>query len=44
MLAYGNLPSAPSFIFCILVLALSKGKEKKAAKNPEAALALSNEN
>lgn len=40
MLPYSNLPSGPFFIFCILVLALSKGKEKNEAKNPETPLAL----
>ena len=40
MLAYGNLPSAPFFIFCILVFALSNGSEKNDAKNPATALAL----
>lgn len=44
ILAYSNLPSGPFFIFCILVLALSKGKEKKDAKNPETALALYRKN
>ena len=40
MFEYGYLPSLPFFIFCILVLALSKGNEMKAAKKPAIALAL----
>ena len=34
------IPSAPTYIFCIFVFALSKGNEKAAAKNPATAEAL----
>ena len=40
MLAYGNLPSGPTFIFCILVLALSNGNASTEDTKPETALAL----
>ena len=40
MLEYGNFPVESFFIFYIFVLALSKGKEKNALKNPAPAEAL----
>mmetsp|Transcript_6431 Transcript_6431/g.15964 ORF Transcript_6431/g.15964 Transcript_6431/m.15964 type:complete len:205 (+) Transcript_6431:370-984(+) len=36
---YGILPAASGFIFCICVFTKSKGKEKKAPKNPPIAAA-----
>jgi hypothetical protein len=44
MFLYGNYPSGPFFIFCIFVLALSKGRDIKEAKNPAIPEALIDKN